>query len=353
MLMIIRRFCALLAASACLACPAANAQQTAVGGAKAEKSRQLNLEVKPWQGDFDGMLERRLIRFLAPYSRSLFYNDKGRERGLTAELARDFERYVNQKYAKELGKRPVTVLIFATTRDKLLPNLVSGLGDIAAGNLTITPERLKTADFAADPDRIVRELVITGPKSPEVATLDDLAGKTVHVRPTSSYHESLVALNEKFKGARKTPVKIVPLPDALEDEDVLEMLNAGLIELTVVDDWVSKMWGQVLPKVKPRSDLVLRDGGHTGWAIRKGSPKLEEALADFYRSTIKKQGGGEARVAQLSKRAKQISNNTDSAEWKRFEDTLALFRRYGEKYGFDPLMLAAQGYQESQLNQNA
>ena len=347
-----RPICILAAAGALAAAPPAFAQQPAAG-APAAKPRQLTLEVKPWKGDFDGMLERRVIRFLAPYSRSLFYNDKGRERGLTAELARDFERYVNQKYARQLGKRPVTVFIVATTRDKLLPNLVNGLGDIAAGNLTVTPERLKAVDFVAPTDRIVRELVVTGPKSPELATLDDLAGKTVHVRPATSYYESLVALNAKLKSASKAPVKLAALPDALEDEDVLEMLNAGLIELAVVDDWVAKMWAQVLPKIKVREDLVLRGDGRSGWAIRKGSPQLEAAIGDFYQSFVKKQGGLEARVAQLHKRAKQISDNTSGAEWKRFEETLALFRKYGEKCGFDPLMLAAQGYQESQLDQNA
>jgi membrane-bound lytic murein transglycosylase MltF len=347
-----RSLCAFAAAGVLAAALPASAQQPAAG-APAQKPRQLVLETKPWTGDFDAMLERRLIRFLVPYSRTLFFNDKGRERGLTAELARDFERHVNQKYAKRLGKRPVTVIIIATTRDKLLPNVVGGLGDIAAGNITVTAERAKTVDFAAPSDRAVRELVITGPKSPQLATLDDLSGKTVHVRPASSYYESLVAFNAKLKSARKAPVKLVALPDALEDEDVLEMLNAGLIELAVVDDWVAKIWVQVLPKIKPREDLVLRDEGRSGWVIRKGSPQLQAAIDDFYHGFVKKQGGIELRVAQVNKRAKQISNNTADAEWKRFEETLALFRKYGEKYGFDPLMLAAQGYQESQLNQNA
>jgi membrane-bound lytic murein transglycosylase MltF len=340
-------------AAVALGLPGPSWAQQPPAKAPADKPRQLSLDVKSVKGDFDAMIERRHIRVLVPYSRTLFFNDKGRERGLTAELARDFERWVNRKYAKQLGKRPVTVFILATTRDKLLPNLVNGLGDIAAGNLTVTPERLKTVDFVAPDDRPVRELVITGPASPQLATLEDLSGKTVHVRALSSYHESLVALNAKLKSARKAPVKLVAIPEALEDEDVLEMLNAGLIELAVVDDWVAKIWAQVLPKIKVHEDLVLRDDGRTGWAVRKGSPKLEAALNEFYQSFVKKQGGMGARVAQLNKRVKQISNNTAGPEWKRFENTIALFRKYGEKYGFDPLMLAAQGYQESTLDQNA
>ena len=90
--------------------------------------RGLTIANKPWTGDFDKMLERRMIRIYAPFSRSLYLNDKGRERGIAVELARDWERYLNVKYAKQLGKRPLTVYIAPATRDKLLPDLNEGLG---------------------------------------------------------------------------------------------------------------------------------------------------------------------------------------------------------------------------------
>jgi len=76
-------------------------------------------------------------------------------------------------------------------------------------------------------------------------------------------------------------------------------------------------------------------------------------MLDFYRSHIKKQGLAGYRMKQYMSRVKQIKNSTGTSEWKRFEQTLALFEKYGQKYNFDPLMLAAQGYQESQLNQDA
>ena len=321
---------------------------------KPAKLRQLSLENKPWKGDFDGMLERRLVRVLVPYSRTLYFVDKGHERGVTAEHLRDFERYLNRKHAKQLGNRPLTVVFYPTTRDKLLSGLAQGLGDIAAGNLTATPERLKIVDFYAPEDRKpVEELIVTGPAAPRISGLDDLSGKTVHVRAATSYMESMVALNRRLAGSGKAPARIVELPAALEDEDVLEMLNAGLFGIVVVDDWKAAMWAQILPKIKVRHDLVLRAEGHIGWAIRKGSPKLREQAASFHRDVVRKQGGLEARVAQYHKRVRQISNNTGDQEWKRFEATVRLFQKYGAKYGFDPLMLAAQGFQESRLRQDA
>jgi membrane-bound lytic murein transglycosylase MltF len=319
-----------------------------------EKVRQLEFTRKPFTGDFDQMLERRIIRVLVPYSRSLYFNDKGRERGIAGENIRDFERWINKKHAKTLGKRPLTIYIIPTTRDKLLPEISQGLGDIAVGNLTVTEERLKTVDFAALKDGFsVKELVVTGPKSPAMASTEDLAGKTVHVRKASSYYESLEALNARFKKEGKPAAKLVLVPDALEDEDMMEMLNAGLLEVVVVDDWKAKMWAQVLPKIKVNEQLVVREAGKIGWPIRKGSPKLEAEILDFFQSYLKKQGVRAYRMKQYYSRVKQIQDPTGTEEWKRFEETVALFEKYGEKYNFDPLMLAAQGYQESQLNQNA
>jgi membrane-bound lytic murein transglycosylase MltF len=318
------------------------------------KARQLSIEVKPWKGDFDAMLERRTIRMLVPYSRTLFYIDKGRERGVTADHARDVERYLNRKHAKQLGKRPLTVYLIPTTRDRLFSDLKEGRGDVAAGNLTVTEERLKQVDFVVPKARkLMQELIVTGPKSPPIATLEDLSGRTLHVRPATSYHESVVALNDRLKKAGKSPVKIAPLPDALEDEDKLEMLNAGLLEYVIVDDWKARMWAQVLPRIKVREDLVLRSGGYTGWAIRKGSPKLAQALLDAYEQVMRKDGSMAVRQAEYHKRLKQIRNNTEGVDWRRFEAAIRMFEKYGARYGFDPLMLAAQGFQESQLRQEA
>jgi membrane-bound lytic murein transglycosylase MltF len=332
--------------------PPASASTTPPGTAK---PRQLAINNKVWTGDFDKLLARRMIRVYAPFSRSLYFNDKGRERGIAVELVRDWERYLNIKYAKQLGKRPLTIYIMPATRDKLLPYLGEGLADVAIGNLTITDERLKDADFVSGDEgrRTINEVVVTGPKSPQLKTLDDLSGKRVHVRKASSYYDSLQELNERFKKEGKPEVQLILVPDGLEDEDLMEMLDAGVIELEVVDDWKAHMWAQVLPKVKVRTDLVLRADAKTGWGIRKDSPKLAAEIDDFFRNWAMKQGVADYRMRTYMSKIKELKNPTASAEYKRFEATLALFKKYGDQYGFDPLMLAAQGYQESQLDQNA
>ena len=343
------------------AAPASQTKASAAPGAAAldtvdtfDSERLLHVERTPWKGDLDGMLERRFIRFLVPYSRTLYFVDKGRERGVTAETARDFEHYLNTKYARKLGRRPVSILLVPTTRDLLLQHLADGLGDVAAGNLTATPERSKVADFVTHTDRKpVREVLVTGPDAPAIAGPDDLAGKTIDVRPSSSYYESLVELNARLRSEGRPPVKIARLPDALEDEDVLEMVNAGVVDLSVVDSWKVELWAKVLPRLKVRNDIVLRDEGYTGWAIRPGSPRLKAEIEAFDKKFLKRQNVIEKRLEAYEKHIKQISNNNHGAAMRRFEKTVALFRKYGAKYGFDPLMLTAQGYQESRLDQTA
>jgi membrane-bound lytic murein transglycosylase MltF len=346
---------ALLSAVVTILMLAAAVDGQAASSTEPSKSRQLSITNKKWTGDFDQMLERRMIRIYAPFSRSLYFNDKGRERGIAVELARDWERYINIKYAKQLGKRPLTMYIAPATRDKLLPYLDEGLADVAIGNLTVTEERLKEVDFVPGDEgrRTISEFIVTGPKSPEVKSLEDLSGKTVHVRKASSYYESLQELNEKLRKDKKPEITFVFVPDSLEDEDMMEMLDAGLIQLIVVDDWKAHMWSQVLPKIKVRSDLVLRENAKTGWAIRKDSPKLKAEIEDFFRNWAMKQGVADYRMNTYMRKVKELKDPTASAEYKRFKQTLAIFEKYGKQYDFDPLMLAAQGYQESQLNQNA
>jgi membrane-bound lytic murein transglycosylase MltF len=318
------------------------------------KVRQLPIVNKEWKGDFDRMLERRIIRFAVPYSRSLYVNDGGRELGLAAGLARDFERYLNRKYRKQLGKRPLTVHLNPTPRNELLADVANGLADIAAGNLTVTEGGSTLVDFVAPADRKPNtELVLTRADGLAIRAVEDLAGKTVHVRKSSSYHESLQALNDRLKKDGKAPVKVALVPDELEDEDMMEMLNAGLLRVIVVDDWKARMWAQILPHVRVNDQAAVGAGGVVGWAIRKDSPELRTELEAFFEEVGRKQGLHETRLKQAMKEVKQITNNTGEAELKKFRNMIALFRKYGERYDFDPLMLAAQAYQESRLDQNA
>ncbi len=100
-----------------------------------------------WLGDFDAMVERRVIRVLTVFAKGLYFLDGADQRGATYELIRMFEEEINE--ALDTGNLEVHVLIVPVTRDRLFTGLTEGYGDIAAANLTITTERQRTVDFSA------------------------------------------------------------------------------------------------------------------------------------------------------------------------------------------------------------
>jgi membrane-bound lytic murein transglycosylase MltF len=183
--------------------------------------------------------------------------------------------------------------------------------------------------------------------------VDDLAGKQVFVRKSSTYYESLTALNRRFTAEKKPAVIIGEAPETLEDEDLIEMVNAGLIPLTVAADFSARFWKQVFPKVTAHEEFALRTGGNLAWAIRKGSPKLKAAVDDFAARNAKGTSIGNQVMARYFKNAKYVKDAASEAERKKFLALIQYFQQYGDKYDVDWLLMAAQGYQESQLNQAA
>jgi len=314
--------------------------------------RQLVGDFGAWSGDFDGMLERRLVRVAVPYGRTLFYHDRGRERGLTADSVRKFEEFLNTKYKRDLKRRPITVVLIPTTRDQLIPTLLDGRADIAAGNVTITEARQAKVDFSVPIAKPFSEIIVTGPGAPTLNTLDDLAGQEVFVRPATSYYASLIALNDRFQAAGKPPMILTLLPDPIEDEDKLDMINAGLLQISVIDEWLADVWAPILPQLAARKDLVLRTGGEVAWAFRKGSPKLQAEVDDFITNVVRKYGLVATNLKSFSANLRKAENAKSSKDWQRFQQVVELFRKYGDQYRFDHLLLAAQGYQESQLDQS-
>ena len=130
----------------------------------------------------------------------------------------------------------------------------------------------------------VSEIVVTGPNSPTIASVDDLAGQDVFVRKSSSYYESLVSLNERFKREGMLAMTLTPALENLEDEDLLEMLNAGLVKLLVIDSHKAAFWKQIFSDLRLHPDVVVRATGNIAWAVRKGSPKLKAKLNAFIKT---------------------------------------------------------------------
>ncbi len=340
-----RLFCAGALALGCLGPVAGEAAD-----APRKERMGLALPSETWKGDLDGMIERRSIRVLVVYSKTFYFIEAGTQRGVTHDSFHTFENELNKKLKTKHLRVDVTFI--PVGRDELLPGLVDGRGDIAAANLTITPERQKTVDFSRPIISDVKVIVVTGPGSPEINTIDDLAGKEVFVRQSSSYYESLALLNQRFKKEGKAEVKLVAAPEDLEDEDLLEMQSAGLIPVLVVDSHKAEFWKQVFPKLVLHPDVAVRTQGEIAWAIRKNSPKLKSELDAFSATHGKGTAFGNEVFRRYLKSTRYVKSATAEAELKKFRELIVYFRKYGKQYGLDWMLVAAQGYQESRLDHN-
>ena len=315
---------------------------------KASIQGQALLKNERWTGDFDGMVKDRIIRALVVYSKTFYFLDGGRQRGLSYDLLQEFEKYVNKKLKNKTLK--LHVAFIPVRRDKLIPGLVEGFGDIAVANLTITPQRKKHVAFSNPFLNGVKELVVSGPAAPPVSSVDDLAGKEIHVRKSSSYYESLVQLNASFKKAGKRPMKLVPAEETFEDEDLLEMVNAGLIPMIVMDSHKAQFWQQIFEKIKLHPDIAVRDGGEIAWAFRKNSPKLKAVVNEFVKGHKKGTLMGNMLLKRYLRNTTYVKNAVSKQELQKLEVMVQFFKKYAYKYDFDYLMIVAQAYQESGLD---
>jgi membrane-bound lytic murein transglycosylase MltF len=345
--------------------PAATAAQSATSPAEPEEA-DLPPEVspydalppevrgvmdKPFTGDLDEMAKRRVIRVAVTFNRTHYFIDKGRERGLTFEWMKIFEEELNTSL--KTGKLKVHVVMVPMSRDQLYPALTSGKVDMVAAMVAVTPEREKLVAFSQPTRSNVSEVVVTGPGAPQISSLDSLSGQAVFVRKGSLYQENLVRLNSELKARGLAPVVINEAPVVLEDDDVLEMVNAGLVPITVVDDYLVNFWDNVFKSIKVYPNIAVQTGGTLAVAFRNENPKLRDAVD----KTLKKHGESDAVRKILEgkylENTRYVKNAASTAERKKFQAVVDLFKKYGDKYELDYLLMQAQGYQESTLDHGA
>ena len=316
----------------------------------ASESEIIGHVLEPWTGDLDGMAERGFVRLLTVHNPLYLTHDGVDQKGLAVDLAQAFEEHL----AERTGSKPgaLQVVILPVARDDLLPYLTAGKGDLVVANLTITPGRQAQVDFSDPTYPDVRELVVTGPGAPDVASLDDLVGSELHIRPSSSYFEHITALNQARRDAGQEEIPVVEADEILEDYDLLELVNAGLIPAVIVDSHKAALWAQVYENIRVHEDLTINEGGSIAWAFRKDSPKLMAAVNDFVQVAKKGTLLGNILIKRYLTNTQWIDNVRSGEAQKRYEATIDIIKTYAGQYDFDWLMIVAQGYQESKLDQS-
>lgn len=300
--------------------------------------------------DLDEMLKQRSIRALVIVNRIGFFYLDGKPQGIQYEALQEFEKFVNEK--EKTGRLPVRVDFLPMRPDQLEGALTQGIGDIIAQGIAITPEREQRVAFSDPIQKDTSQEVVTGASLTNISSFDDLAGKPIYVNPLTVYYDNLKKISDSRQKAGKPALDIRAADKYLFDDDLVEMVNAGLIPATVTTKSRADLWSQVLTNIKPHPELIVASGVDIGWVMRKNNPQLKELLNEFVAVHAAGTSFGNTLLRRYLQNTKWITNSTSAAELQKFNGYVQYFKEYAQEYNFDYLMLAAQGYQESRLEQS-
>jgi len=306
---------------------------------------------EPFQGDFDALVKRGYIRALVPFSKTGYFIDKGVQRGIDADLMKEFSKHLDRKHGRKT--RDVKLILIPTERENLFTDLVQGRGDIALGDLTVTEDRAKLVAFSVPLRKNVREIPVTAASVADIASPEALSGRTVYVHKSASYAESLDALNQKLARDGKETVKLVFADERLEDEDLLEMTAAGGIPMMITEQFRAELWLDVFDGLKMHPQAALRADGEIAIAVRKNAPGLLKEVDDFAKTVKNGSQLGNIifrRYLQKAEYLKDLHPASYDANLTKFHAT---FEKYGREFDFDWLLIAAQSYQESKFDPEA
>ena len=303
----------------------------------------------PLFGDLDSILSRRMIRVLVPYSPTYYYFDGKTTKGFSFEILNMFEEFLNKSI--QSLKKEIRVIYIPVSREYLIPLLEKGFGDIAVGGVIIDSIAAKKVDFSRVTHKNNTEVIVSGANAPALKNLRDLSGKKVYVRKKSSFYSSLIAVNESFKKDSISPIHIIEASPYLDEEDIIQLIHKETVSYTVMLNDMADHWKSVLNDIVVYDEFPLKEDLNTAWAIRKNTPQLTKKINAFLRTH--KQGSfyGNVLYNKYFRGSGQLKKHNSESELKKLSTTKHHFQKYGGTYNLDWLLLVAQGFQESGLNQ--
>jgi len=299
-----------------------------------------------WHGDLDGIVKRRILRVLVAPNKLGFYFDGSEIHGALYEFCREFERFLNHKL--HTGNLAIHLVFIPVGRDRLLPRLAEGYGDLVATMMVTSSQPQYAVDFTDPLYDDAKSVIVSGPGE-QLSHLEDLSGREVYYFSNTIPYEILRRLSEDLQRDGKPPIRLTPAAPDLQVEDLLEMVNAGLVPMTVAEDKVAQYWANLLPNLKIQSHIVVA-AAPLAWAVQPNTPQLKSVVNEFIRDHKIGTLYGNTVTARYLSHIKWVKDAIAGEDLAHFKEMVRLFRTYGDKYHFPYLLLAAQGYQESGLN---
>ncbi|MGR5177495.1 transglycosylase SLT domain-containing protein [Vibrio parahaemolyticus] len=299
----------------------------------------------PYTGDLDLLAKKGVIRVLVSADLGFYYIEKGQPKGIGAEQLYHFEKNLKKAYSK------IKIQVIPVPRDDLIPALVNGFGDLIVANLTVTEKRKQVIQFSDPILTDIDEVLITNNSYPKIEGLSDLSGNEVWVRGSSSYFESIQTLNQRLTEDDKPPVYVQYLEETLQDYELVEMIKQGYIGATVLDSHKALFWKKTFEDLNIHADTPLREDGDIAWAMRMDSPKLAQQVNRYIKTAREGTLLGNVIYNKYLENTSWFAKALDPKNVQQLDGLISLFKKYAIQYDFDFLMIAAQAFQESKLDQ--
>ncbi|WP_105101859.1 transporter substrate-binding domain-containing protein [Microbulbifer pacificus] len=300
------------------------------------RQSKLTRSVERSIGDLDKIKERGYIRILTRNHPGTYYMWKGRIMGYEFELAEAFAKYQDLRLE----------IVVAPSHADLLNMIRDGKADIAASLLSIT-ERRDNAGMDFGRPYMQERVVIVGRDDDKLDSLDDLAGRTIYVRHSSSHYDVAMELKKKVP-----EVKIELAPEELNIQQVIDRVADKEYDLAIADNVSLKLEHAWRNNIVELIDLEQHDNIYA-WMVRENNPELLKAINKFFdkRSTKKLRKILYTKYFDAPKKTRPEINELNA------DGTISPFdkhvKKYAEEFDFDWRLVVAQMFQESTFNPKA
>jgi membrane-bound lytic murein transglycosylase MltF len=308
---------------------------------------QLSRVQGPHVEDFPEMQRRRTIRVLTTYAPSTYFISGGQGFGFEYRLMQDFEASLNE--GPSYRTLPFVVEIIPVPENLLIPSLKAGLGDVIAAGTRMTPRFAREADFTIPYLKSVSEVLVSHAGSGPILRIDDLSGRRIHVQPGWESSKTLRRINARLLVRNLPPLRPVTTKAILSSEDLLELVDEGIITLTIVESHIAHVWAGALADIRIHEFPAISEYTPLAWMVRPNNPELKARLNRFLRNRRRGSHFGNIYYRRYFKQTQWIDNPLALTDQAKFSRYVPLFRKYGARYGFDWMLLAAIAYQESEM----
>lgn len=312
--------------------------------------------IMPLHGDLPVLLKDRTIRVLVSYDNISFFMNKGHQDGLYVALMKQFKKFVEERHPEYRGLK---VYFIPVRPDQMVKMIADGYGDIATG-ISPTHDFKRYVDFTIPEKLGIREVLAIRKGEREIRALSDFSNLNITIRRSSSYYESIKTANVYLRTMGLAEIHVSFADEYLTDADLVDMVNTGEIQATIVNNYKHPLWKELFSRVVFCDSVPLKEDGTLVWAIRHDSRELYRELNLFLRSY--RDGTDRGKVIydryMRTKPAYQSLYSRKKGDWlgiksSDFMKYSRVFKKYGDKFDLNWILIMAQAYQESTLNQAA